>query len=176
MEASMHHIIPIERIQSRILFLRGHRVILDADLASLYGAPTKYLNQQVNRNQERFPSHFAFRLTATEKREVVANCNHLQTLKFSHALPIAFTEHGALMAANLLNTTAAVRTSVFIIEAFVRLRESSAQHRDLARKVDQLESVVGLHDERIRSLFEAIRGLMNPPVGKRRRIGFKSGI
>jgi hypothetical protein len=96
------------RIESRILFMRGHRVMIDADLAALYGVPTKALNQAVKRNAGRFPQDFMFQLTPEEKREVVTNCGHLASLKFSKALPLAFTEHGAIQAANVLNSVQAV--------------------------------------------------------------------
>lgn len=165
-------IVPTERIQNRILVLRGMRVLLDVDIARLYGTSTKRLNEQVKRNQSRFPEGFMFRLTAEEKREVVANCDHLSGLKFSRTLPFAFTEHGALMAANVLNSPAAVKTSIFIVRAFVELRERLTVHANVLRKMEQLEGIVGDHDARIRSLFDAIRGLMNPPISRRKRIGF----
>jgi len=102
-------IVPIERIQSRILLIRGRKVILDCDLAELYGVPTKRLNEQVKRNSERFPPDFMFQVSEPEKAEVVANCDHLQKLKFSPVLPYAFTEYGAIMAASVLNTERAVQ-------------------------------------------------------------------
>jgi hypothetical protein len=108
-------------LEQRILTIRGHKVLLDADLSALYGVSTKRLNEQVKRNQHRFPADFIFQLTQAEKREVVANCDHLARLKFSAALPRAFTEHGALMAANVLNSAAAVQMSVFVVRAFIRL-------------------------------------------------------
>src|SRR5437868_4162950 len=104
-KSSSTAIVPIPAVQGRILLLRGQRIILDADLATLYGVPTKRLNEQVRRNAERFPDDFMFRLTRAEKLEVVANCDHLQSLKFSPQLPYAFTEHGAIMAATVLNSS-----------------------------------------------------------------------
>ena len=98
----------IEVIEGRILTLRGQRVLLDADIAAIFGVTTKRLNEQVKRNQDRFPKDFVFQLTTEEKSEVVANCDHLQRLKFSPVLPFAFTEHGAIMAASVLNTSQAV--------------------------------------------------------------------
>jgi len=98
----------VERIERLILVIRGQRIMLDADLARLYGVSTKRLNEQVKRNKERFPERFMFRLTAEERAEVVANCDHLQRLKFSPVLPHAFTEHGAIMAATVLNTSRAI--------------------------------------------------------------------
>ena len=101
-------IVPVERIESRILLIRGQKVMLDSDLAELYGVSTKRLNEQVKRNQNRFPADFMFKLTAKEKAEVVANCDPLQTLKFSPGLPNAFTEHGTIMVASVLNTPRAI--------------------------------------------------------------------
>jgi hypothetical protein len=109
-------------ISRSILSIRGIRVVLDADLAGMYGVSTKALNQAVKRNASRFPKEFAFRLTVAEKAEVVTNCDHLQTLKFSPAKPMAFTEHGAIMAATILNSPIAVAASIQLVRAFVRLR------------------------------------------------------
>lgn len=111
--SSKQSIIPMERIEQRILLIRGQKVMLDADLAELYGVTTKRLNEQVKHNRERFPEDFMFQLTAEEKAEVVANCDHLSRLKYSAALPNAFTEHGAIMVATILNTERAVEVSVF---------------------------------------------------------------
>ncbi len=165
-------LVSVERIQRAILLIRGQKVMLDADLARLYGVTTKRLNEQVKRNRDRFPEDFMFRLTAPEKAEVVANCDHLQRLKFSPALPHAFTEHGAIMLASVLNSRRAIEVSVYVVRAFVRLRQMLASHRELAEKLAELEQKVQSHDEHIRSLFEAIRQLMAPPEPKRRRIGF----
>jgi hypothetical protein len=104
-------IVPVEQIASRIFLMRGHRVMLDSDLARLYRVSTKRLNEQVKRNQRRFPRDFMFKLTPKEKAEVVANCDHLAALKFSPALPNAFTEHGAVMLASVLNSPVAVQAS-----------------------------------------------------------------
>jgi len=167
-------IVPTEKIHRRILVIRGLRVLLDVDLARLYGTSTKGLNQQIKRNRLRFPDGFMFRLSAEETREVVTNCDHLRGLKFSHARPFAFTEHGALMAASVLNSPLAIKTSIFMINAFVELRERLSQHRDLLRKMEQIEAIVGDHDARIRGLFAAIKGLMSPPARSKKRIGFKA--
>jgi hypothetical protein len=163
-------IIPLEEIQSRILILRGQRVMIDSDLAELYGVTTKRLNEQVRRNQSRFPRGFMFHLTTAEKAKVVAICDHLVRLKFSTVLPNAFTEHGAIMAASVLNTPRAIEVSVFVVRAFVRLREMLASHKDLARKLVALEQK---YDVQFRVFFDAIWQLMRPPQpGRRRRIGF----
>jgi hypothetical protein len=164
--------LPIDGIASRILLVRGQRVLIDADLASLYGVSTKALNQAVKRNAERFPDDFAFRLTAAEKEGVVTNCDHLRRLRFSPALPYAFTEHGAIMAANVLSSPSAVRASVHVVRAFVQLREMVASHRALAKRLVELEA---RYDRQFKVVFDAIRELMAPPEPKpRRRIGFIS--
>jgi hypothetical protein len=145
-------------------------VILDADLAKLYGVTTKRLNQQVKRNRDRFPEDFIFQLTTEEKAEVVANCDHLSQLKFSPAFPYAFTEHGAIMAATVLNTRRAIEASIFVVRAFVRLREMLATHKELARKLAELEQHLESHDQQIQAIFEAIRQLMSPPDRSKRKI------
>ena len=165
-------IVPVERIESRILLIRGHKVMLDSDLAELYGVTTKRLNEQVKRNRERFPGDFMFKLTPKEKEEVVANCDHLQRLRFSPALPYAFTEHGAIMAASVLNSRRAIEISVYVVRAFVKLREMLRTHKELARKLAELEKRIEGHDEEIIALFEAIRQLMEPPEKSTKRIGF----
>ncbi len=163
-------LVPVERIESRILLIRGEKVILDADLAELYGATTKRLNEQVRRNLDRFPVDFMFQLTAEEKAEVVANCDHLARLKFSPVLPLAFTEHGVIMAANVLNSRNAVVASLIVVRAFVRLRQILASHADLARKLEDLER---RYDSQFKQVFAAIRALMAPPDGSEKgAIGF----
>ena len=165
----------LEEIEQRILFIRGQKVMIDADLARLYGVTTKRLNEQVKRNLERFPSDFAFRLNHQEKEEVVANCDHLAKLKFSKTLPYAFTEHGAIMAASVLNSFRAEEVSIFVVRAFIMIREYLASHKELAQQLYQLERKVGSHDEAIRSLVKAIQQLMQPPEEpkKKGRIGFQ---
>ena len=154
--------------------IRRHRVMLDSDLAKLYGVPTKALNQAVKRNVERFPKDFMFRLTEKEKLEVVTICDHLANLKFSSAVPLAFTEHGAVMVANVLNSKRAVEVSVYVVRAFVKLREMLGSHKMLAQKIAELERTVVNHDAHIKALFEGIRRLMEPAVSKFRRIGFST--
>lgn len=172
MSQKLPAVVPVERIEKMILALRGEKVILDADLAELYGVRTKVLNQAVKRNAERFPPDFVFQLTPDEKREVVTNCDHLRNLRFSPTLPYAFTEHGALMAASVLSTRRAVEVSVFVVRAFVQLRHALASHRELARKVDELERRLKGHDEQIRALVTAIRRWMAPEPRPQRKIGF----
>jgi len=165
-------LIPAGEIESRISLIRGQKVMLDADLASLYGVTTKRLNEQVKRNRNRFPLDFMFRLTIEEKAEVVAKCDHLRNLKFSPALPFAFTEHGAVMLASVLNSPVAVQASIQVVRAFIRLREVLATHKELATKLAELETRIEAHDENITALFEAIRQLMVPPERARKPIGF----
>lgn len=163
------HVIPLEKIERAILSIRGEKVMLDSDLAEIYGVETKRLNEQVRRNLNRFPPDFMFRLTRAEKTEVVANCDHLNRLKFSPYLPYAFTEHGALMLANVLNSERATGTSVQVVRAFVRLRQMLASNAELSRKLDALEQK---YDHQFKAVFDAIRRLMSPPAIKRREIGF----
>jgi hypothetical protein len=167
-------IILVDQIEPLILDVRGHKVLLDNDLATLYGTITKVLNQAVKRNRDRFPADFLFQLNASEKQEVVTICDHLTKLKFSPRLPYAFTEHGAIMAATILNSPRAVEVSVFVVRAFVKLRHLALTHKDLAAKLAELEQRVAGHDDAIRQLVAAIRQLMAPPAEEppRRRIGF----
>jgi ORF6N domain len=153
-----------------ILVIRGEKVILDADLAKLYGVSTKALNQAVRRNRSRFPEDFLFSLTAREKEKVVTNCDHLRKLKFSRTLPNAFTEHGAIMAANVLNSERAVEAGVQVVRAFVKLRKMLASNANLARKLNDLEK---RYDHQFKIVFEAIRQLMAPSASNPNQIGFR---
>jgi hypothetical protein len=169
-------VVPVGRIEQRILLIRGEKVLIDADLAEFYGVPTKRLNEQVKRNKRRFPGDFVFKLTAREKAEVVANCDHLAKLKFSKGLPNAFSEHGALMAASVLNTRRAVEMSVFIVRAFVKMRQAIAGNKELGRRLDELERRLADHDAQIIHLIQAVRQLAAPELpAERRRIGFRKG-
>jgi len=161
--------VPIGRVEDRILYIRGHRVMLDTDLAEVYGVPTKRLNEQVKRNAERFPEDFAFRLTPEEKIELVAKCDRFSRLKHSTAFPLVFTEHGAIMAANVLNSRRAIEASVYVVRAFVKMREVLGSHKELVRRLDEME---GKYDRKFKVVFDAIRGLMQPQAKPRRRIGF----
>jgi hypothetical protein len=167
------HLISETTIEHKIFLARGQKVIIDSDLAEMYGVTTKRLNEQVKRNRRRFPRDFMFQLTAGEKAEVVANCDHLLKLKFSPMLPNVFTEHGAIMAASILNTKRAVEVSVFVVRVFVKLREMISANKELARKLSELESRIDKHDDAIRSLLTAIRQLMAPSAEPaKRKIGF----
>jgi hypothetical protein len=170
-------IVPVGDVSQRILIIRGQRVILDADLSRLYGVTTKRLNEQIRRNSERFPDDFLFQLTSEEKQQVVANCDHLKNLRFSPGLPYAFTEHGAIMAATVLNSEQAVKVGVYVVRAFVQLRELLGTHQQLSRKLDELERKFQKHDVQILTLIDAIRQLMTPPKPKRKAsIGFLSEL
>ncbi|MBN4051388.1 ORF6N domain-containing protein [bacterium AH-315-M05] len=165
-------IIPVERVDRSIILLRGYKVMLDTDLAEIYGVTTKQLNQAVKRNIDRFPEDFMFRLTEKEKIEVVTICDHLQKLKFSPHLPYAFTEHGAVMLASVLNSPVAIKASIQVVRAFVRLREILATHKELAHKLEQLEKK---YDKQFRVVFDAIKKLMAPPTKPRVPIGYQIG-
>jgi hypothetical protein len=162
--------VPAERIERGILLLRGQKVMLDEDLAEIYGVATKRLNEQVTRNKARFPEDFMFRLT----RDEFANLrSQFATSRWGGRRypPNAFTEHGAVMLASVLNSPIAVEASVQVVRAFVRLREMLSSHKDLARKLAALERK---YDQQFQVVFGAIKGLMEPPLSKpKRRIGFK---
>jgi len=168
----MSQIISIESISQKILFLHGEKVMIDSDLAKVYGVTTKRLNEQVKRNKDRFPEDFMFQLTQKEKDEVVANCDHLQRLKFSSSLPYVFSEHGAIMLASVLNSAKAIEASIYVVRAFVRLRELLATNKDLARKLLELERKYESHDKQIKAVFDAIRQLMSPPEKSKYKVGF----
>jgi hypothetical protein len=161
---------PARLLETRIVLVRGERVMIDADLAAVYGVPTKALSQAVKRNPRRFPADFAFRLSAAEKSEVVTNCT-VTTSRDSGSPRRVLTPllHGAIMAANVLNSRRAVELSVEVVRAFARLREMVASHKDLAKRLDELER---RYDRRFKAVFDAIRKLMRPPEPRtKRRIG-----
>ncbi len=166
----------LKHVTQQIFNMRGQRVILDSDLAQLYGVPTKVLNQAVKRNRARFPEDFVFQLISEEKTEVVTNCDHLRALKFSPHRPYAFTEHGVLMAASVLNSQRAIDVSIYVVRAFVKLRDGFMGHAQLSKKLEELERRLQGHDAQITALFDAIRALMAPPAPARRRIGFHAAL
>ncbi|MEW5826375.1 MAG: ORF6N domain-containing protein [Candidatus Bipolaricaulota bacterium] len=165
-------LVPVEYVERRIVELRGQRVLIDFDLAALYGVETRRLNEQVKRNSARFPGDFVFQLTGEEKEKVIAECDHLAKLRFSPHLPFAFTEHGALMAANVLNSNLAIGMSVLIVRAFVRLRGMLSTQIEILDRLGELENRVGQHDDTLKTLVVAIRQLMMPPDAARHPIGF----
>src|SRR5579864_2680572 len=167
-------IVVATKVDSKIFVLRGQRVILDRDLAELYGVEVRHLNQQAKRNARRFPPAFRFQLSAHElkllrSQNVISSEGH----GGARYLPYAFTEHGAIMAATVLNSERAVEMSVFVVRAFVRLREMLATNQQLASKIDELEQRLDTHDASIQELIEAIRELMAPEPGTGRKIGFQ---
>ncbi len=172
--------VSIELVATKILVIRGKKVMLDRDLAELYGVTTKRLNEQVRRNSKRFPCDFMFQLTENEKSDVVAKCDHLQALKFSYQLPYVFTEQGVAMLSSVLNSERAIDVNIAIMRAFVRLREILLTHKDLAAKIEALELKYKNHDMKlseydahIEAIFEAIKQLMAPPlVPEKPKIGF----
>ncbi len=166
----MKQLIPSERIESKILLLRGKKVMLDRDLAALYGVPTKRLNEQVKRNRKRFPEDFMFQLTGKEKSEVVAICDHLKSLKYSPTLPYAFTEQGVAMLSSVLNSDRAIQVNIQIMRTFTKLREMLLTHADLKRKIETMERK---YDQRFRIVFKVLRSLLEPPTRKMKEIGFK---
>ena len=169
--------IPVERIESAILFIRGHKVLLDADLARLYGVSAKRLNEAVRRNRDRFPDDFIFQLTREEfgdlTRQIDASNLRSQIATSSWGgrryLPYAFTEQGVAMLSSVLRSKRAIQVNVEIMRTFVRLRRILASNEDLARKLAALEKK---YDAQFKVVFDAIRELMAPPSPKQRRIGF----
>ncbi len=166
-------IILAKKVDSKILILRDQKVILDVDLAALYGVPVKRLNEQIKRNARRFPSDFLFRLSPAEYKNLRSQ---FATSSSSHggrrSLPHAFTEYGAIMAATVLNSKRAIEMSIFVVRAFVRMREALAMNQQIVTKLSEIERKLENHDVEIQELVEAIRELMTPPSSSRRRIGF----
>ena len=165
----------IDLVRQQILVLRGHRVMLDGDLAKLYGVTTKRLNQQLSRNLHRFPKDFAFRLTLSEAKQLAALRLQNATLKrgrhIKHA-PHVFTEHGAIMLASVLNSRIAIQASIYVVRAFVQMRTTLMEYADLSRRVDELAAT---YDHRFQQVFTTIRGLMAIPSKPNRAIGFVGG-
>ena len=165
--------IPIEIIEKKIYLIRNQRVMLDSDIANLYGVTTKRLNEQVRRNIERFPEDFMFQLTDEEYkilRPQIATSNIIHGGR--RYIPYAFTEHGAIMAATILNSLKAVQMSIFVVRAFVKLREIVSGNKELVRKLKELENKYEKHDKDIKAIIDAIRQLMSPPEKIKRKIGF----
>ena len=174
--------VPVDSITRAILVLRGHRVLLDSELAALYGVPTKRLNEQVRRNRDRFPDDFMFQLTAAEAAALRSQIATLKPGRGQHRkyLPYAFTEHGSIQAANVLNSPRAVEMGIYVVRAFVQLRELLSSNKELAKRLDQLEARIekklAIHDDAIAAMLSAIRELMHPPASKRRGIGFTADL
>jgi len=170
--ASKNALIATENIETKILIIRGQRIMLDADLAELYGVETSALNRAVKRNIERFPVDFMFQLSAEEFADLKCQFG-ISSWGGRRKLPYAFTEHGAIMAASVLNSQRAVEISIHVVRAFNRLREMISGHKELAQKLNLLERKVGAHDKAIAEIINAIRELMDTPDSKKKRtIGF----
>jgi len=165
-------IIPIERIAQRIRHLRSEKVLLDSDLAQLYGVTTGNLNKAVNRNRHRFPSDFMFQLTAEEAKRLIFQLGISKSRGGRRHMPYAFTEQGVAMLSSVLKSERAVKVNIAIMRAFVNMRRMLETNRELARKFSELERRVGKHDEEIGAIIEAIRQLMAPAEKPRREIGF----
>jgi len=174
--------VAVDEITRTILVLRGHRVLIDVELARIYGEETRVLNQAVKRNAERFPPDFRFQLNSSEaaasrSQSVILKTRRGQNIKF---LPFAFTEHGAIMATTVLNSPRAVEMSIYVVRAFVQLRELLSSNKELAKHLDELEARIekklSTHDEAIAAMLAAVRGLMSPPAVKRRGIGFTADL
>lgn len=166
-------VVPVARITNSILILRGHKVLLDSELAALYGVTTARLNQQVRRNLERFPKDFMFQLTAAEHTGLMLQSATSNPGRGGRRkLPLAFTEHGAIMAATVLNSSQAVEMSIYVVRAFVQLREMLTSSREVAQKLAELERKLATHDHAITGIIRTIRELMNPREPKKRPIGF----
>ncbi len=171
----MDSLVPVELIEKKIYLIRGHKVMLDSDLAELYGVATKVLLQAVKRNLNRFPEDFMFLL---KYQDVAALRSQIVTLKKGRGehrkyLPYVFTEQGVAMLSSVLNSERAVQVNIAIMRAFVKLREMLSTNKELALKLAQLERKMEKHDEEIKLIFDAIRELMKPPETKTKKIGFR---
>ncbi len=163
----------LKSIESLILTLRGRKILIDADLAAIYGVETRTLNQAVKRNAERFPEDFIFALNAAEKLKVITNCDHLARLKFAKSMPFAFTEHGAIMAATVLNSKQAVTMSVYVVRAFIQMREQLAANSEILRRLAEIDKTLLQHNAGLRDIYQKLRPLLQPATDPpRRRIGF----
>jgi hypothetical protein len=164
----------VPSIENRIFLVRGQKVLIDYDLAALYAVEVRALNQAVKRNKKRFPSDFIFQLTVKENEELKSQTVTSKSSRGGRRhLPYAFTEHGVIMAASVLNSPRAVEMSVFVVRVFVRLRETLASHKALAAKFAELEQRLETHDKAIGEIIDAIRALMTPPEKPARQIGFR---
>lgn len=175
-ETNKKSLVPNELIASRILLIRGQKVMIDADIAELYGVDTKRLNEQVKRNKSRFPENFMFELTKGEKNEVVANCDHLENLKFSPVLPKVFTEHGIIMVANVLTSERAIQVSIQIIEVFIKMREMLTDNLTLKLDIEEIKKKLSNHGKNIELVFNYLDELIDKKENEkpRKQIGYKN--
>jgi hypothetical protein len=167
----MNREISAEVVVEKILFIRGKRVMLDRDLAVLYGVPTKALNQAVSRNLRRFPEDFMFQLTQTEKNELVTICDRLNIMKHSTVLPYVFTEQGVAMLSSVLNSERAILVNIQIMRVFTGLRRMLLTNSNLKRKIEEMEKK---YDKQFAIVFQVIKQLLDPPVEGRVITGFKN--
>jgi hypothetical protein len=165
-------IVPYRIIENRIFLIRGQKIMIDRDLAELYGVKTMALNQAVKRNLSRFPSDFMFRLNEREKNELITNCDRLNSMKHSSAMPYVFTEQGVAMVSSVLKSERAIQVNIQIMRIFVKIKEMLSVHKELAHKLEKLEQKVSGHDVEIRQIFDAIKQLMKPPQKTTKKIGF----
>jgi phage regulator Rha-like protein len=166
----MQELLPIELIEKKILIIRGEKVMLDSDLAELYGVEVKHLKRQVRRNITRFPEDFMIQLSKEEYDSLRCHFGTLKRGEHSKYLPYAFTEQGVAMLSSVLNSERAIQVNILIMRAFVKLREMLATHKDLAKKLEDMERK---YDAQFKVVFDAIRELMKPPEPKKRQIGFR---
>jgi len=166
-------LVPYKIIEHKIYLIRGKKVMLDLDLAALYGMETRLLKRAVRRNLKRFPNDFMFILNDSEENRVVSQIGIPSRSLFGGAQPFAFTEHGILMLSSVLNSEKAIEVNIRIMRIFSKLREILSTHKELAEKFKELEGRVGKHDEQITAIFEAIRQLIEPPESPKKRIGFE---
>lgn len=168
-------LVSVDHIERRIYLIRGHRVMLDSDLASMYGVTTSRLNEQVRRNAKRFPVDFMFQLTRQEFKDLIS---HFATSSLGwggrRKLPLVFTQEGVAMLSGVLNSSRAIEVNIAIMRAFVKLRETLALHKELAKKLEELEKKIVHHDAQIQNIFDAIHELMQPPAKPRAKIGFQA--
>lgn len=165
----MGNLIPVEFIEKRIFYLRNEKVMIDRHLAEMYGVDTRILNQAVKRNSKRFPREFMFQLSREERDEVITICDDLASLKFARTMPFAFTEHGLAMLSSVLNSDRAIQVNIEIIKAFVRLRKLLATHKELQKKIEDMEDK---YDEQFSIVFQAIKQLLTEEKKPKRKIGF----
>jgi len=168
----MNNIIPVEKAENRIYLLRGKKIMLDKDLAELYGVKAIRLREQVKRNKGRFPEDFMFQLTKKEVDLMVSQFAIPSKRHLGGYLPLAFTEHGALMLASVLNSDRAIKMSIYIVRTFVRMREVALTHKDLIRKINEMENT---YDAQFKAVFDALRKILKPKDKPNRKIGFLRG-
>ena len=162
-------LIPTETIETRIFLIRSKKIMLDTDLAWLYGVETRILNQTVKRNRKRFPEDFMFQLTKSERDEVITICDNLSKLRFSPVLPYVFTEQGIAMLSSVLNSERAINVNIQIMRTFTKLREMIEGNKDLRRKIEEMEKK---YDKQFQIVFDAIKRLVEPEVKLKRKVGF----